>query len=198
MVYLFTVQDSGIRQLENIKIYDPSNIWLYMTLIDIYSHNKNYKKVEQLCKEAIAIDGTVANIYYELADALLRRKQYDESLQYSDKAILLRPNLWHLYSVKTSALIFLGLLDKCIDTCSYIISHAPEWYLKQSEFVYYNLAAAYARKGDVVNALKNIKKTIKIGDIKTIRSIRKDEDQDFYKLSNNPVFKRLLQGRPSS
>lgn len=120
-----------IKQLELIRDADPSNIWLYMVLINIYAHKKNYKRVEQLCKEATAIDNNVANIHYELATVLNKQKRYGESILYSDKAINLRPDLWDIYDEKITSLIFLGSYDECIQTCKYILDHAPEWYIKK-------------------------------------------------------------------
>ena len=183
-----------IKQLKHIRDADPSNIWLYMVLINIYAHKGNYKRVEKLCKEAIAIDNTVANIHYELAIALNKQKRYDESLLYSDRAINLSPNLWHLYDEKINALIFEGSYEECIKTCKYVISHAPEWYIKyHSDWVYYDMAAAYARKGDKINAFKNLRKAVKIGGGEIIHYLKEDEDRDFYNLYDDPQYKKIIQ-----
>lgn len=90
----------AIKQLERIKVFDPSNIWLLMTLIDIYGNKKKHKRVERLCREAIAIDDGVANINYELARSLEKQKKYDEALSCCNNAISLRPNLWEAYILK--------------------------------------------------------------------------------------------------
>lgn len=55
------------------------------------------------------------------------------------------------------------------------------------------MAAAFSRKGDVVSALSNIKKAVKIGGKEIINSLRKDEDKDFYNLYDNPIYKKICQ-----
>jgi tetratricopeptide (TPR) repeat protein len=186
----------AIKQLENIKVFDPRNIWLLMTLIDIYTNKKDYKKVESNCREAIAVDDSVAKVHVALGISLAEQKQYAESLIEFDKAISIQPNLWGSYIGKTSSLIFLGKFDECIRTCTYAIERIPN-YLRERfcDYLYYNMAAAYARKGSVKEALENLKKAVKIGGKETLASLRKDKDGDFCLLYENTAFKRIREAK---
>jgi len=187
--------DWEIKQLEYVKTFEPSNIWLLMTLIDIYSHKKNYKKVEKFCREAIAVDNSVSNIHHELGEALKEQKKYDEALEHFDKAIFFRWDSWHSYIGKTECLILLGRQDECIKICKYAISNIPNWIAEIfKDALYYNIAAAYARKGNVNKALANIKKAVKIGGKDTLKYLMKDKDKDFCNLYENTEFKRLREG----
>jgi len=116
-----------IKQLERIKVFDPANIWLLMTLIDIYRNRGNHKKVEKLCREAIAIDDTVGNIHHELAVSLHEQRKYEEALKHFDTAINLRWDRWVSYIGKSVCFLNLGSWDKCIETCKYAISNIPTW-----------------------------------------------------------------------
>jgi len=187
--------DWEIRQLERIRIYDPSNIWLLMTLIDIYSHKKKYKKVEKLCREALSFEDNVSNIHHELGDALQEQKNYKEALKHFEKAINLRWDSWASYIGKSSCLVFLGLYDECIKTSEDIIPSIPSWLAKQYQSpLYYMIAAAHARKGDKRKALANIKKAVKLGGKEVITHLKNDEDKDFCNLYENAEFKQICQG----
>ncbi|MBN1803618.1 MAG: tetratricopeptide repeat protein [Sedimentisphaerales bacterium] len=184
-----------IRQLERIKISDPSNIWLLMTLIDIYGCKKKYKKVEKLCREALAIEDGVSNIHHELGEALEKQKKYNEALNHFDKAISLRWDSWVSYIGKSSCLIFLGQYDECIKMSEKIIPAIPTWLAKQYRHtLYYNMAAAYARKGDKRRALANIKKAVKLGGREVVTYLKKDKDKDFFNLYENAEFKQICKG----
>jgi len=186
----------AIRQLECIKVFDPSNIWLLMTLIDIYDNKKKYKKVEELCREAIAIEDQVANVHLTLGVSLGEQKKHEEALQCFNKAISLKSNYWGAYIGKTSCLIFLGLYDECIKIGSDTIKSIPK-YLRNEycDSLYYNIAAAYARKGSISKAISNIKKAVEIGGSETLKSLRKDEDGDFCNLYENTEFIKVRKGK---
>jgi tetratricopeptide (TPR) repeat protein len=187
--------DWEIKQLERIRIFDPSNIWLLMTLIDIYGHKKNYKKVEKFCRESIAIEDSVSIIHNELGEALEEQKKYKEALEEYDKAINLRWDSWSSYNGKSVCLIFLGRYDECIKTCDYAISNMPPVLAKiLGSGLYYNMAAAYARKGNKLKALTNIKKAIKLGEREIVKTLKKDRDRDFCNLYTNPEFQQIRKG----
>ena len=186
----------AIKQLQSIKVFDPKNIWLLMILIDIYTNKKDYRKVEIICREAIAVDDTVAKVHVALGVSLAEQNQYVEALLEFDKAISIQSNLWGSYIGKTSCLVFLGKYDECIKTCTYAIDRIPI-YLRE-EFchsLYYNIAAAYARQGNVKESLANLKRAIKISSRETLASLRKDKDGDFCSLYDNAEFKRIRQGK---
>lgn len=193
-----------IKQLERIRVFDPSNIWLLMTLIDIYSNKKNYKRVEKLCREAIAIDTSVGKIHHELAVSLHEQKRYEEAFNHFDSAINLRWDCWVSYAGKATCLLNLGKAtsssglgywDKCIETCKYAIRNMPA-YLKGAfcDDLYYSMAAAYAWKGDAKRAMANIRKALRIGGTKTLRRLKKDESGDFCNLYDNSEFKQVQDG----
>lgn len=185
----------AIKQLERIKVFDPSNIWLLMTLIDIYGCKKNYKKVEKLCREALAVEDSVSNIQHELGDSLNEQKKYKEALEHFDKAISLRWDSWASHVGKSSCLIFLGQYDECIKTYEYIIPSIPTWLPEQYRHTLYcNMAAAYARKGDKRKALVNIKKAVKLGGREVVTYLKKDKDKDFCNLYENTEFKQICRG----
>lgn len=185
-----------IKQLERIKVFDPSNIWLLMTLIDIYGFKKNYKKVEKFCREAIAIEDSVSNIHNELGDALKDQKKYKEALAEYNKAINLRWDFWSSYTGKSECLIFLGQYDECIKTCAYAISNIPARLVKHFGIeLYYNMAAAYARKRNKRKALTNIKKALKLGGREIIKALKKDRDKDFCSLYKIPEFQQIRKGK---
>jgi len=185
-----------IRQLERIRIFDPSNIWLLMTLIDIYSHKKNYKKVEKFCREAIAVDDSVSSVHYELGVSLHEQKKYKEAMKHFDTAINLRWDLWISYIGKSVCFLNLEKWDKCIETCKYAISNVPTW-LKSSFCgdIHFYMAAAYAREGNTKKAITNIEKAIRIGGTEILRKLRKDEGENFCNLYDNADFKRLRRGK---
>jgi len=186
----------AIRQLEHIKVFDPSNIWLLMTLINIYENRKDYKKVERLCREAIAIDDRVANIHVELGASLGEQNKYEEALVHFNKSISLKPNLWGSYIGKSSCLVFLGLYDECIKVCKYANKNIPVYLRKHfTDSFYYNMAAAYARKGNVRKALANIKKAVKIAGKETLKNLKKDKDGDFCNLYENTEFQQIRKGK---
>ena len=188
--------DWEIKQLERIKVFDPANMWLIMMLIDFYRHKNKRKKVEKLCREAIAIDNTVRNIHHELGMSLHEQKKYEEALKYFDTAIDLRWDSWYSYIGKSVCFLNLGSLDKCIETCRYAIGNIPTW-LKDSfcDELHYYMAAAYAQKGDVRKAIVNLKKAVSIGGAKIPRQLRKDEGENFCNLYDNVEFKRLRAGK---
>lgn len=181
-----------IKQLERIRIFDPSNIWLLMTLIDIYRNKKNYKRVKKLCREAIAVDDSVSNIHHELGVSLHEQKKHEEALKHFETAIILRWNCWESYTGKSICFLNLGSFDKCIETCKYAIGNIPTWLKGHfcDDFHYY-MAAAYAQKGDVKKAITNIEKAIRIGGAEILRKLRKDEGENFCNLYDNAEFKRL-------
>ncbi|TKJ38640.1 MAG: hypothetical protein CEE38_02755 [Planctomycetes bacterium B3_Pla] len=191
--------DWEIKQLERIRVSDPSNIWLLMTLIDIYGYRKNYKKVVKFCREALAIEDGVSSIHDELGDALEEQRKYKEALTEFDKAISLRWDSWSSYRGKSACLIFLGQYDECIKTCAYAISNIPAYLTKHSgHALYYNMAVAYARKGDKRKALTSIKKALKLRRRETLDALRKDRDKDFCSLYTNPEFKRIRAGKQNT
>ena len=59
--------------------------------------------------------------------------------------------------------------------------------------LFYNMAAAFARKGNVSMAIKSIKKAIKFGRQQVMRELRADEDGDFRNLYGNPQFKKTIK-----
>lgn len=185
--------DWAIKQLERIRVFDPSNIWLLMTLIDIYRNREKHKKVEQLCREAIAIDRTVADIHHELGVALHEQKKYEDALQHFDDAINLRWDDWSAYIGKAVCLVNLGAWDKCVETCMYAIRNVPPW-LKAVflDDLHFYMAAAYARKDNVRKALANLKKAIHFGGTETLKKLKKDEGENFSSLYDDAEFKRLL------
>jgi class 3 adenylate cyclase len=185
----------AITQLERIKIFDPSNIWLLMTLIDIYRNKKNYKRVEKLCREAIAVDDSVSNIHHELGVSLHEQKKYEEALKHFDTAINLRWNCWNSYIGKSICFLNLESWDKCVETCKYAIDNIPSWLMGHfCDDLHFFMAAAYARKEDVKKAITNIEKAIRIGGTKILRMLRRDEGENFCNLHDNVDFKRLRQG----
>jgi class 3 adenylate cyclase len=186
----------AIKQLERIRAFDPTNVWLLMTLIDIYSNKQNHRAVEKLCREALAIDDSVANIHVELGEALAEQKRYGEALQHFDQAIALRPMFWATYIAKSSSLVFLGHYDDCIRTCRGAIRDMPQALRRHfADSLHYNIAAAYARKGDVRSAIKNLKKAVQFGGRATLKQLKKDEDHDFVSLRDNEEFTRLRKGK---
>ncbi|HUW20011.1 MAG TPA: tetratricopeptide repeat protein [Sedimentisphaerales bacterium] len=188
--------DWEIKQLERIRVFEPSNIWLLMTLIDIYSHKKKYKKVEKFCRDALAVEDSVSNIHNELGEALQEQNKYEEALAHFDKAISLRWDSWPSYVSKSACLIFLGRYDEGIKTCEYGISNMPAWLAKRfGTGLYYNMAGAYARKGSKRKALTNIKKAVKLGGSEIVKALKKDEDRDFTNLYTNREFKRICEGK---
>lgn len=187
--------DWAIKQLERTRVYDPTNIWLLMNLIDVYSNKKDYKKVEELCREAIVVDDSVSNIHYELGSSLEEQRKYEEALACFERAIKLKWNDWHSYSSKSGCLIFLGRYDECIKTCEYAIISLPIGLRGHFSWCFhYNMAAAYARMGDDDKALENIKKAVGYGGKETIKSLKRDKDGDFCNLYENPQFKKILKG----
>ncbi len=188
--------DWEIKQLERIKVFDPANMWLIMMLIDFYRHKNNHKKVEKLCREAIAIDNTVRNIHHELGVSLHEQKKYEEALKHFDTAVNLRWDSWYSYIGKSVCFLDLESWDKCIETCKYAISNVPTWLkgLFCGELYYY-MAAAYAWKGDVKKAIANLKRAVSIGGAEILRRLRKDEGENFCNLYDNPEFKRLRAGK---
>ncbi len=186
----------AIKQLERVKVFDPGNIWLLMTLIDIYGNKKNYKKVERLCREAIAVDSSVANIHCELGSALAEQKKHEEALIHFTKAIELKWDSWEAYVGKSASLIFVGSYDECISTCQWGIKNLPVLLRKRfGDALYFNMAAAHARKGESGKALRTIRRAVEVGGAKMIKSLKKDEDKDFYNLYENVEFRELLRGR---
>jgi len=185
-----------IKQLERIRVFDPSNIWLLMTLIDIYRNKKNYKRVEKLCREAIAVDDSVSNIHHELGVSLHEQKKYEEALKHFDTAINLRWDCWNSYIGKSICFLNLGSLDKCVETCKYAIDNIPIWLTGHfCDDLHFFMAAACARKGDVKKAIANIEKAIRIGGTETLKKLRNDEGENFCNLYDNADFKRLLEGK---
>ena len=185
----------AVTQLERIKVFEPSNIWLLMTLIDIYRNKKNYKRVEKLCREAIAIDDSVVNIHDELGISLWNQKKYKEAIEYFNNSIRLKWNSWYSYVGKSACLIYLGLYDECIKNCTYAIKNIPVLLKKEfCKYLHYNMAAAFARKGNKNGALTNIKKAVDLGGREVIKELKKDEDKDFTNLYDNSKFKQILQG----
>lgn len=166
-----------------------------MTLIDIYENKKKYKKVEELCREAVAIDDQVANVHLTLGVSLGEQKKYEEALVHFNKSISLKSNLWGSYIGKSSCLVFLGLYDECIKVCKYANKNIPVYLRKHfADSFYYNMAAAYARKGNVRKALSNIKKAVKIAGKETLKNLKKDEDGDFCNLYENTEFQQIRKG----
>jgi class 3 adenylate cyclase len=190
--------DWAIKQLERIKVFDPSNIWLLMTLIDIYCYKKNYKKVEIYCKEAVGIDDKVRNILFELASSLEEQKKYDEAIFYCDKGINSWMDYTGFYMIKAACLIFLERYDDAIKTCINGINNFPkECTICRRTYgsaLYYNIAAAHARKGDRARALANIRTAIKYGGRELIEILKKDKDGDFCNLYGDNEFKQLKEG----
>lgn len=188
--------DWEIKQLERIKVFDPANMWLIMMLIDFYRNKNNHKKVEKLCREAIAIDNTVRNIHHELGVSLHEQKKYEEALKHFDTAINLRWDSWYSYIGKSVCFLELGSWDKCIETCKYAIENILSGLKRLfCDDLYYYMAAAYAWKGDVKKAIANIKKAIKIGGTETLRKLKKDQGENFCNLYDNAEFKQLRAGR---
>jgi tetratricopeptide (TPR) repeat protein len=185
-----------MSQLEQIRMFDPGNVWLLMILIGIYSKKKNYKKVENLCREALTVDDSVANIHHELGVSLHEQKKYKEALNHFDTAITLQRDRWNSYIGKSVCFLNLGQWDKCIETCKYAIHNIPTW-LKGSfcDDLYYYMAAAYARKENVKKAIANIKKAIRIGGAKILKKLKKDEGENFCNLYDNADFKQMRQGK---
>jgi len=187
--------DWEIKQLKHIKVFEPANMWLLMTLIDIYRNKNNHKMAEKLCREAIAIEGSVANIHHELGVSLHEQRKYKEALGHFETAINLRRGCWNSYAGKAVCLLNLGSLDKCIETCKYAIHSIPTW-LKDSfcnDFHYY-MAAAYAQKGDAKKAMTNIKKAIQLGGIELLQKLKKDEGENFVNLYDNAEFRKIRKG----
>ena len=185
----------AIKQLERIKVFDPSNIWLLMTLIDVYSNRRNYRKVENLCREALAVDDSVSNINHELGISLEEQKKYEEAVAYFNKAISLKRNSWESYIMKSSSLIFLGYYDEAIKTCEYAIKNIPNNLKKMfCDALYYNIASAYARSGNSNKAISNLRKSVEIGGKRTLSVIKKDKDGDFRNLHENIEFRKILKG----
>jgi tetratricopeptide (TPR) repeat protein len=186
----------AITQLERIKVFDPSNVWLLMTLIDIYRNKKSYKRVEKLCREAIAVDDSVSNIHHELGVSLHEQKKYEEALKHFDTAINLRWDCWNSYIGKSICFLNLGSWDKCVETCKYAIDNIPIWLTGHfCDDLHFFMAAAYAMKKDVKKAIANIKKAIRIGGNETLKKLRNDEGENFCNLYDNAEFKRLRDGK---
>jgi class 3 adenylate cyclase/Tfp pilus assembly protein PilF len=186
----------AIRQLERVKAFDPTNTWLLMTLIDIYSNKRNWKKVGRTCREALAIDDSVSNIHAELGQALTEQEDYDEALSHFDAAISLRPEFWGAYVGKSSCQVFLGQYDECIKTCRNAMRNMSRGLrMHYGDSLYYNIAAAYARKGDKRSALVNLGKAVAHGNRDVLAELRKDKDRDFVVLYDDEEFKRLRQGK---
>ena len=61
--------------------------------------------------------------------------------------------------------------------------------------LYYNMAAAYARKNNFSKALANLKKAVRIGGRKVIEDLKKDEDKDFCNLYENSEFQQIRKGK---
>jgi len=184
------------NQLEQIRMFDPGNVWLLMILIGIYSKKKNHKKVEKLCREALTVDDSVSNIHYELGVSLHEQKKYEEALKHFDTAINLRRDCWISYVGKSVCLLNLESWDECIETCRYAIGKIPTWLKGQfCDDLYYYMAAAYAWKGHVKKAIANIKKAIQFGGAEIIRQLQKDQGENFCNLYDNAEFKRLRQGK---
>jgi tetratricopeptide (TPR) repeat protein len=185
-----------IKQLERIRVFDPSNIWLLMTLIDIYRNKKNYKRVEKLCREAIAVDDSVSNIHHELGIALEEQGKYEEAVRCFDQAIRLRWNSWNSYVGKSACLVRLKSYDEAIRDSSYAVGEIPRWLRHHfCDALYYIMAAASARKGEKGRALANIRKAIKIDRMEVVNSLRMDEEEDFVSLYGDPEFERLKRGQ---
>jgi tetratricopeptide (TPR) repeat protein len=185
----------AIQQLERTKVYDPTNIWLLMTLIDVYGNKKDYRKVEELCREAIIVDDSVSNIYYELGSSLEEQRKYEDALDSFEKSIKLKWNDWYSHIRKSACQIFLGRYDECIKTCEYAIKSLPVGLKKRfGETFHYNMAAAYARKGDDNKALANIRRAVEYGGKVVIKYLKKDKDGDFCSLYENPQFQKILKG----
>lgn len=194
-----------IKQLERVRVFDPSNIWLLMTLIDIYRNKEKYKKVKELCREAIAVDASVGNIHYELAVSLHEHKSYEEALSHFEAAINLRWDCWAYYVGKSTCLLnlgkatsssSLGYWDKCIETCKYAIRNMPA-YLRGffCDDLYYLMGAAYACKGEAKRAMANVRKAVRIGGTKTLMRLKRDEGGDFCNLYDNSEFKQVRDGK---
>lgn len=185
-----------VKRLERIRLSDPSNIWLLMILIDIYTNKRKPKKVEEFCREALAIEDNLPNIHYELGDVLQEQKKHKEAIAEFDKVIYYRWDYWHSYISKSACLIFLGQYDECVSTCVNAIHYIPTRLAK--DFVtplYYNIAAAYARKGEKRKALTNIKKALKLNRSESLKSLKKDKDKDFVNLYANPEFQQIRRGK---
>lgn len=144
-----------------------------------------YKEALDCVNKAIELDPNNFFAYNNKASILFRLGKYKEALENIEKSLSIRPDFNFAIRNKGLCLMYLNRIDEGIEIFKELITKEPN-----NPEHYYNLACAYAQKGEKNQAIDYLKRAIEMD--QNFKFIALD-DKDFDSIRDSEEFKELVK-----
>jgi len=154
----------------------------YISLGNVYLHQKDYKNAAQILQKALELNPEHAVAHFDLGNVYLYVGMYERAVKEFESAVRLNPNKYEAY--ENIGIIYLRQDQP---------DRALEYFQKSLDvsggdpFTYVNISQAYIKKGLYKEALEELDKALKLGPRPSLRKrIEKDRERllDIIKRSN--------------
>jgi len=156
----------ALEEADKAVSLDPGNLNAYMTLGNIYRHNKEhekslvkYKKVLELAKGDKKVE---SEIYGEIAQVYVEQGEYDKALEEADKAARLDSGNLKAYMTLGSIYRHNKEYEKALVEYKKILELA-KGYKKIEKEVYESMVKIYSEIGEYSRIVEAINRLIEIG-----------------------------------
>ena len=154
---------AAAEQLENILADDPTNAQACYSLASLALDDKQFEKAEGYLEKALLLNPELSPAYYDLARAQIALKKISAALATLEKARAKFPSNFALEYLSGIAFSQQKAYPEAVQhyTAAEVIAQAtePKWL---DESFYFQLGAAYERKGDYAEAEKTFEKCLQL------------------------------------
>jgi tetratricopeptide (TPR) repeat protein len=148
---------------------------------------KHYAQAVQWENAALRYNPSFEPAYNVKGIALMFAGQYDAGMKCLEHALKLNPNDGYALFNKALGLELYAHYDQAIQTYHQALRiKTKAWW---QAWCYYGIASIYGRRGDVANAVSNLKAAIKLN---TATKIAARTEPDFTHVRSNPAFRKLV------
>ena len=126
-VYINTAQlDLAMNELNILRNAEPDNEQLLMRIVQVAFMQEDYPQMEQLCRQALAMEQPNEMFKYMYARAKRGMNQPEEALHLLDEVIAENPNLLDVQLLKADTLLVLGRNDEALSHTQWLAERVPD------------------------------------------------------------------------
>lgn len=176
---------TAIKYYHRVLEIVPDDFVTYNNIGAIYEELEQYEEALTMVKKSLSIEPTYYKALFNMGVINKALGKPDIALEYYFKTIEVDPTYWYSYLNISAIYIEFKQYEKSIELLNQGINHCED-----AHDLYYNRACCYSILGKEQEAIKDIKKSLKLlPDI--IEYVKTDDD--FKNLYSNKEFKTIIE-----
>lgn len=135
---------------------NDENPWHFLG--DIYTKQGNYTKAIEAYRQSARLNPNAIWGWYGLGLTYFQQKEYDQAIENFQQVIRIEPGFVQAWNFISLSHFQLNRSDKAITTSQQALKIKPDY-----EWSWFALGIAYGQKGDYIQAIKLLQKSVELG-----------------------------------